>query len=50
MDQVYENHADLMQLDKNLENQLAASLLTTCSRLVIIKPEQAMKTHAGMGL
>ena len=30
---------------KNLDNQLASSLLTTCSRLVVIKPEQAMRTH-----
>ena len=43
--------ADLLQVveticiklvDKNLDNQLASSLLTTCSGLVIIKPEQAM--------
>ncbi len=30
--------------------QLAASLLTTCDRLVIIKPEQAMPTHPDIGL
>ena len=30
--------------------QLAASLLTTCSRLVVIKPEQAMRTHPDIGL
>ena len=35
---------------KSLDNQLAASLLTTCSRLVIIKPEQAMRTHPDIGL
>ena len=27
---------------KSLDNQLASRLLTTCSRVVIIKPEQAM--------
>ncbi len=31
-------------------SQLAASLLTTCNRLVIIKPEQAMRTHPDIGL
>ncbi len=31
-------------------SQLAASLLTTCNRLVIIKPEQAMQTHPDIGL
>ncbi len=30
--------------------QLAASLLTTCNRLVIIKLEQAMRTHPDIGL
>ena len=30
--------------------QVASSLLTICSRLVIIKPEQAMRTHADIGL
>ncbi len=30
--------------------QLAASLLTTCNGLVIIKPEQAMRTHPDIGL
>ena len=35
---------------KSLDNQLASSLLTTCSRLVIIKPEQAMRTHPDIGL
>ena len=35
---------------KSLDNQLPASLLTTCSRLVIIKPEQAMRTHPDIGL
>ena len=30
---------------KSLDNQLASSLLTTCSRLVIIKSKQAMRTH-----
>ena len=48
-------NSDLMYIDifriassfwiKSLDNQLASSLLTTCSRLVIIKPEQAMRTH-----
>ena len=31
-------------------SQLAASLLTTCKRLVITKPEQAMRTHPDIGL
>ena len=37
---------------KNLENQFASSLLTTCNRLVIviIKPEQAMWTHTNRKL
>ena len=35
---------------KSLDHQLAAFLLTTCSRLVIIKPEQAMRTHPDVGL
>jgi hypothetical protein len=30
--------------------QLAASLWTTCNRLDIIKPEQAMQTHPDIGL
>ena len=30
---------------KSLDNQFSSSLLTTCSRLVIIKPEQAMQMH-----
>ena len=34
---------------RSLDNQLAASLLTTCSTLVIIKPEQAMRTHSDIG-
>ena len=35
---------------KLLDNELASSLLTTCSRLVIIKPEKAMRTHPDIGL
>ena len=35
---------------KQVDNQLASSLLTTWSRLVIIKPEQAMRTHPHIGL
>ena len=31
-------------------SQLAASLLTICNRFVIIKPEQAMRTHPDIGL
>ena len=31
-------------------SQLASSLLTTCSRLGIIKPEQAMRTHPDIAL
>jgi hypothetical protein len=30
--------------------QLAASLLTTCNRLDIIKPEQAMRTHPDIAM
>ena len=30
--------------------QLATSLLTTCNRLGIIKPEQAMRMHPDIGL
>ena len=35
---------------KSLDNQLTSSLLTTCSRLVIVKLEQAMGTHSHIGL
>ena len=47
--------ADLLQLAsslliKSLKYQLASSLLTTCSRLIIIKPKQAMRTHPDVGL
>ena len=48
--------ADLLQVDETTyikpacSSQLAASLLTTCNRLVIIKPEQAMRTHSDIGL
>ena len=48
--------ADLLQADETTyikpacSSQLAASLLTTCNRLVIIKPEQAMRTHPDIGL
>ena len=34
----------------SLDNQLVSSLLTTCSRLVIIKPEQTMQTHSDIDL
>ena len=37
-------------LQQFCSSQLAASLLTTCSRLVVIKPEQAMRTHSDIGL
>ena len=37
-------------VDKKIDNQLASSLLTTCSRFVIIKPEQAMRTGPDIGL
>ena len=37
-------------LQQVCSSQLAASLLTTCSRLVVIKPEQAMRTHPDIGL
>ena len=48
--------ADLLQVDETTcmkpacSSQLAASLLTTCNRLIIIKPEQAMRTHPDIGL
>ena len=35
---------------KSLDNQLTASLSTACSRLVTIKPEQAMWTHPDISL
>ena len=35
---------------KTLYNQLASTLLTTCSRLATTKPEQAMQTHPDIGL
>ena len=34
---------------KSPDNQLASSLLTTCSRFVVIEPEQAMQTHPDIG-
>ncbi len=43
--------ADLLQVDETTcikpacSSQLTGSLLTTCNRLVIIKSEQAMRTH-----
>ena len=37
-------------LQQVCRSQLAASLLTTCSRLVVIKLEQAMRTHPDIGL
>ena len=48
--------ADLLQVDETTcikracSSQLAASLLTTCNRLVIIKLEQAMRTRPDIGL
>ena len=50
--------ADLLQVVqtlslwiKSLDNQVASNLLTTCSRLVIIKPgEQVMRTHSDITL
>ena len=48
--------ANLLQVDEttcgkpSCSSQLAASLLTTCNRLVIIKLEQAMRTHPDIGL
>ena len=47
--------ANLLQLAsslliKSINYQLAASLLTTCSRLIIIKPEQVMRKHPDIGL
>ncbi len=48
--------ADLLQVNETTcvkracRLQLAASLLTTCNRLVIIKPEQATRTHPDIGL
>ena len=38
------------KLHQVCSSQLAASLLTTCSRLDIIKSEQAMRTHPDIGL
>ena len=35
---------------QGLDNELSLSLLTTCSRLVIIKPEQATRTHPDIDL
>ena len=40
----------IKRVDKSLDNQLAPSLLTTCSKLRTIKPEQAMRTHPDIGL
>ncbi len=48
--------ADLLQVDAATcikpacSSQLVASLLTTCNKLVIIKLEQAMRTHPDVGL
>ena len=48
--------AHLLQVNETIcikpacSSQLAASLLKTCNRLVIIKPEQAMRTHPDIGL
>ena len=48
--------ADLLQVDETTyikpacSSRLAASLLTTCKRLVIIKPEQAMRMHPDIGM
>ena len=48
--------ADLLQVDEATcikparSSQLATSLLTTCDRLVIIKPEQVMRTDPDIGL
>ena len=48
--------ADLLQVDETAcikpvcSSQLATSLLTTWNRLVIIKPEQAMRTHPDIGV
>ena len=35
---------------KQLDNQLAISLLTTCNRLVVNKLSQALRTHLDIGL
>ena len=49
--QLYFQLNDCIELvDKNLGKQLAPSLLTVCSRFVIIKQEQAMQTHPDIGL
>ena len=37
-------------MDKKSGHKLAASLLTTRSKLVTIKPEQAIGTHPDIGL
>jgi hypothetical protein len=50
--------ADLLKVDETTwtcikpacSSQLAASLLTTCNRLVIVKAVQAMRTHPDVSL
>ena len=48
--------ADLLKVDETTcikpacNLQLVGSLLTTCNRLVIIKPKHAMQTHPDIGL
>ncbi len=39
-----------INLHQVYSSQLASSLLTTCSRLDIIKPEQVMRTHPDIAL
>ena len=41
-DSVIASYKELIKEQVGIDNQLASSLLTTCSRLVIIKSEQAM--------
>ena len=43
-------HVVPLQSMKSFDNQLASSLLKTWSKLVIVKPEQAMRTHPDIGL
>ena len=37
-------------MSKSLDDQLASSLLKTCTRIVSIKPEQAMRTQADIDM
>ena len=45
-----ELHAGLMQVVSSTCSKSANIKLATCNRLVIIKPEHAMRTHPDIGL